>query len=434
MELLVYSSMPGLQPLLEGLTDVAAIAPSRLDQARRLIEGERPPTALYIDDTRGGAVTELWGLIQAAHTANVRVLVNMFGTGQSLLHDAHVLGLEAVSERNPEAVRAWISQILGVAAGMVRGTVPMLAVGAAKGGIGKTFVTCVLAEGLRRRGMRVLVWDSDISNPGIVSAFRIPASAPSYLHLVQNGPAHWNPTGIAPFIFQPEHTRQSTQGWGAIDFLIGSHAVARPETDVRFQDWQTLYTGVTHVEGYDLVIIDTPPDYLKRPYATHTLMSGGTVVLPCPPGARERMGVGHMLEHFRYSAPERLHRSALLFMEPEKGVVTNIKTIIPLFGTRYPEVRALGTLPRAPRIVSMADEHDGYLSMLDLAPTALFTQTAHRIVDSLIAQLGLTATVPLPKIGRWTALMGRLRGEQVQVPPANTSVGTLAREQASEAA
>ncbi len=99
------------------------------------------------------------------------------------------------------------------------------------------------------------------------------------------------------------------------------------------------------------MIIDTPPDYLKRPYATHTLMSGGTVVLPCPPGARERMGVGHMLEHFRDAAPERLNRSALLFMEPEKGVVTSIKTIIPLFGTRYPDVRALGTLPRAPRLV-----------------------------------------------------------------------------------
>ncbi|MEI8166993.1 MAG: ParA family protein [Chloroflexales bacterium] len=428
MELLVYSAMHGLQQRLEGLTDVAIIAPSRLDQATRLVAGETPPTAIYLDDTRGGAVTDLWGLIQAAHTANVRVLVNMIGIGQSLLHDAHVLGLEAVSERDPEAVTAWLAQALGVAAETVRGTVPILAVGAAKGGIGKTFVTAVLAEGLRRRGLKLLVWDSDISNPGLVSAFRIPASAPSYLHLIQRGPAHWNPTGIVPFIFQPEHTRPTSGGWGAIDFLIGSHAIARAENDVRLPDWQGLYTGVTQVGGYDLVIIDTPPDYLKRPYATHTLMSGGTVVLPCPPGARERMGVGHMLDHFRDVAPERLNRCALLFMDPEKGVVTKVQTIIPIFGARYPEVRALGTLPRAPKIASMADEHDGYLSMLDLGPTALFTQTAHRVADSLMTQLGLTPSLPLPKLGAWTAFMGRMRGEKVLVPPANTSVGTLAQQ------
>ncbi len=425
MELVVYSAMDGLAGRLEAYRDISIIAPSKIDQARRLVVGERPPQALYVDDTRGVPAADLWGLIQAAHGAHVRVLVNMVGQGQTLVNDARVLGLATNSERDAAAVAAWVGAMLGIEAHSVAGSLPVIAVGAAKGGIGKTFVTSLLAEALRRRGLNVLVWDSDISNPGLVPAFRIPSSAPSYLHLIQRGPANWNPTGIRPFIFQAEHTR-GTAGWGVIDFLIGSHAVARAENDVRLPDWQGLYHGVTQLDGYDVVIVDTPPDYLRRPYATHALLSGGVVVLPCPPGARERMGVGHMLDHFREVAPDRLDRCGLFFMEPERGVVTKVSSILPLFAGRYPEVRALGTLPRAPRIASLSDEHDGYISMLDLGPNTVFAQAAHRIVDSLIVQVGLTPTLPMPKLGAWAALKGRLRGERVDVPAANTPLGALA--------
>jgi cellulose biosynthesis protein BcsQ len=432
MELMLYTTMDGLSARLEAAyPDIEVIAPSRIDQARRLLQGERPPDALYVDDSRGTPIPDLWGLIEAAHGAHVRVLVNMYGMAQSLLAEARLIGAAEVSERDVAAVVAWLGQSLGVTARTSGGRVPILAVGAAKGGIGKTFMTCLLAEGLRRRGLRVLVWDSDISNPGLVPAFRIPSSSPSYLHLIQRGAAHWNPTGIAPFIFQAEHTQGGTEGWGVIDFLIGSHAVARAENDVRLPDWQGLYQGVSQLDGYDLVIIDTPPDYLRRPYATHTLLSGGTVVLPCPPGARERMGVGHMLDHFREAAPDRLDRCALLFVEPEKGVTVKVKDVLQIFGGRYPEVRALGTVPRAPRLASLSDEHDGYLSMYDLGPNTTFVQAAHRIVDSLAAHVGVMPRLPMPKIGAWAAFKGRMRGEKVDVPAANTSVGMLARDHAS---
>jgi cellulose biosynthesis protein BcsQ len=187
---------------------------------------------------------------------------------------------------------------------------------------------------------------------------------------------------------------------------------------------------VAQLDGYDLVLIDTPPDYLRRPYATHTLLMGGVVVLPCPPGARERMGVGHMLEHFRETCPNRLDHCALIFVEPERGVTVKVQTILPIFGSRYPEVRALGTVPRAPRLASLSDEHDGYISLYDLGPHTTFIQAAHRIVGSLTQQIGVTPRLPMPKIGAWAALRGRLRGERIDVPAANTSVGALAREQA----
>jgi hypothetical protein len=49
---------------------------------------------------------------------------------------------------------------------------------------------------------------------------------------------------------------------------------------------------VIELPDYDILLIDTSPDYLKRPYPTHVLQSGGYVVLPAPPGNRERMGWG----------------------------------------------------------------------------------------------------------------------------------------------
>lgn len=412
MELVLFTAMDGLAAQVESFRDVAVLAPSRLDQVTRLLEGARPPDALYLDDTRPAPQPELWRVATLARRLGTRVLINFPGPARGALNDAQGAGMPAIAERDPAAVAAWLGEQLGLSCGSSAGSCAMVAVGAAKGGIGKTFATCVLAEGLRRRGLRVLVWDSDISNPGLVPAFRIPSSAPSYLHLIQRGPAHWGPGGIGPFIFQPDHTRATSEGWGAIDFLIGSHAVARAENDVRLPDWQGFYQGVTALEGYDLILIDTPPDYLRRPYATHVLQTGGTVILPCPPGARERMGVGHLLDHLRDHAPDSLERCALLFMEPERGVIATVAEVAALFSRRYQQVAALGTLPRAPRLASLADEHDGYISMLDLGPHSQFAAAIHGVGEQLCARLGLKPRLPMPRSSLWARLDARLRGDR----------------------
>lgn len=406
MELIIFSAIEGLQAEVEQLRDVAVLAPSRIDQVQRLLSGSRPPDALYLDDSRGTPLADLWDLTARAQQVGVRVMLGLTGPARAALADAQAAGLPATAERNPVALADWIGAQIGRRRGHGTQRLPVIAIGAAKGGIGKTFATCVLAEGLRRRGLDVLVWDSDISNPGLVPAFRIPASAPSYLHLVQRGPSHWNPTGIQPFIFQPEHTRTNQQGWGRIDLLIGSHAVARAENDLRLPDWQGLYQGILALEGYDVVLIDTPPDYLRRPYATHVLQAGGSVVLPTPPGARERMGVGHMLEHFSELAPERLERCSLLFMEPERGVTVTVGMVAELFARRYPRVGSLGTLPREPRLASLADEHDGYISMLDLGPHSRFARATHQVVEALCAQAGLQPRLPMPQTAWWHRFAG----------------------------
>ncbi len=412
MELIIFSAIEGLQAEVEQLRDVAVLAPSRLDQVQRLLAGSRPPDAVYLDDSRGTPLADLWELTARAQQVGARVMLGLTGPARAALPDALAAGLPATSERNPTALADWIGAQIGRRRGSGAQRLPVIAIGAAKGGIGKTFATCVLAEGLRRRGLDVLVWDSDISNPGLVPAFRIPASAPSYLHLVQRGPAHWNPTGLQPFIFQPEHTRANQQGWGRIDLLIGSHAVARAENDLRLPDWQGLYQGIIALEGYDVVLIDTPPDYLRRPYATHVLQAGGSVVLPTPPGARERMGVGHMLEHFTELAPDRLDRCRLLFMEPERGVTVTVGMVAELFNRRYPRVSALGVLPREPRLASLADEHDGYISMLDLGPQSRFARATHQVVEMLCAHAGLRPRLPMPRTGFWIRLSEQMFGQR----------------------
>ncbi|WP_298819241.1 ParA family protein [uncultured Chloroflexus sp.] len=416
MELIIFSAIEGLQTEVEQLRDVAVLAPSRIDQVQRLLTGSRPPDVVYLDDSRGTPLADLWDLTARAQQVGARVLLGLAGPARAALPDALAAGLPATAERNPALLADWIGAQIGRRRGSGAQRLPMIAIGAAKGGIGKTFVTCILAEGLRRRGLDVLVWDSDISNPGLVPAFRIPASAPSYLHLVQRGPSHWNPAGIQPFIFQPEHTRANQQGWGRIDLLIGSHAVARAENDLRLPDWQGLYQGISGLEGYDVVLIDTPPDYLRRPYATHVLQAGGSVVLPTPPGTRERMGVGHMLEHFTELIPERLERCKLLFMEPERGVTVTVSMVADLFSRRYPRVGSVGVLPREPRLASLADEHDGYISMLDLGPQSRFARATHQVVESLCAHTGLQPRLPVPQVGWWARLREQLWGQRALMP------------------
>ncbi|NTV64830.1 MAG: ParA family protein, partial [Oscillochloris sp.] len=198
--------------------------------------------------------------------------------------------------------------------------------------------------------------------------------------------------------------------------LIGSHSVARAENDVRLPDWQGFFDGVIAAEGYDLVLIDTPPDYLRRPYATHVLQQGGTVILPAPPGARERMGVGHLLDHFLAHAPNRLDNCLLLFMEPERGSTTSVSEVAGLFARRYPQVQALGSLPRSPRLASMADESDRYVSMLDLGPHSGFSQATHRVIDTLCRRIGLTPRLPMPRIHPWQRLIAGFQGDRPVTP------------------
>lgn len=146
--------------------------------------------------------------------------------------------------------------------------------------------------------------------------------------------------------------------------------------------------------------------------------------LALPARCSRAHGVGHMLDHFRDHAPDKLDQCMLLFMEPERGVTVSVADVRSLFERRYPQVQTLGTLPRDPRLASRADEHDGYLAMLDIGPHSPFAVATHQVVDTLCTQLRLTPPLPQPKISLWQRLNARFKRDSGGVP-ANRSVATV---------
>ncbi|MGQ9529264.1 hypothetical protein [Chloroflexus sp.] len=83
MELIIFSAIEGLQAEVEQLRDVAVLAPSRIDQVQRLLSGSRPPDALYLDDSRGTPLADLWDLTARAQQVGVRVMLGLTGPGGS---------------------------------------------------------------------------------------------------------------------------------------------------------------------------------------------------------------------------------------------------------------------------------------------------------------------------------------------------------------
>ena len=77
----------------------------------------------------------------------------------------------------------------------------------------------------------------------------------------------------------------------------------------------------------------------KRPYAIDAARSGGFVVLPTPPGRKERAGVGNALRVFEQHTPDLTDRCLLLCMEPEKGVTVAIDKVAPLFAQTWTKAK-----------------------------------------------------------------------------------------------
>ena len=407
MELLIVSTTPGLAEALAGYQGLQVSSLPSLARARSIVASEQPPGAIYVEDTRG-TLPELWELVRVAQSRHIPVLLGLQSVG--LAHRADFLdaGLPVTELRESGELAEWIGQALG-ARKLAAARQVTIAIAGAKGGIGKTLVVAMLAEGLKRRGLNVLVVDGDLSNSGLVPTFRIPSGFPSYLYLKSEGAGAFTPANVRRQIF--------AHAASGIHFLLGSEETASP-LDFTLGEWQALMQAVRALDGYDVVLVDTGPEIKKRPYAIDVARSGGYVVLPTPPGRKERAGVGNALRVLEQHTPDLTDRSFLLFMEPERGVTVAIERIAPLFARSWPRARTLGTLPRAPRQVSIADEEgDRYLSPLDVAPHSAFTRAVHQLVDALCHQTGLTPPLPMPRSSLWQ----RLRGERAALPIAAVS-------------
>ncbi|MFQ3630798.1 AAA family ATPase [Roseiflexus sp.] len=400
-ELLLVTNTPGLVEALGSYNGILPFPAPGLARVRSLVAGEQPPPVAYLEDTRG-TIADLWETIHVAQAHGVRVLVGLQSIGVVHAGDFTDAGLAVTTVREPEALAAWIAQQLGATRRLAARQVT-IAVAGAKGGIGKSLVVASLAEGMRRRGLRVLVVDGDLSNSGLVPEFRIPAGFGSFLTLRQEGRGHsrFTPANVARLIW-----RHAPSG---IDFLLGADESALA-ADFTLPDWRALMQAVGSLgevleHDYDVVLIDTGPDMKKRPYALEAARNGGWVVLPAPPGRKERAGVGIALQQFAVHQPDLTDRCMLILMEPERGVTVGLRQVAPLFTEHWPKARVIGVLPRDPHLVSLANEEaDRYVSPLDVGRFRPFSLAVHSIVEEMCHIIGLPLPQPKPTVSlfrRW---------------------------------
>jgi MinD-like ATPase involved in chromosome partitioning or flagellar assembly len=325
------------------------------------------------------------------------------------LQDAGVPVAPATAQRDGAALAAWLAGQWGIQLRAGRSKQTLLAVAGAKGGIGKTLVVALWAEALHRRGLRVLVVDGDLSNSGLLPAFRVPRVFPSYLQARADGGSDWaTPASLRRYVYHHERS--------GLNFLLGSEETGNSTADLTLRDWDALMRGIRALDEYDVVLLDTGPELKRRPYAVLAARMGGFVMFPVPPGRKERVGAGNGLATFANDDGVDLSdRCLLLFMEPEAASAVSVQQVMPRMTQLFPKAQVLGVLPRA-KEVSEADEYpDAYLSPLDLAPYGRFSRAVHQLVEKTCQLTGITPPLPMPSTSRWQ----RWRGEQIRRQPAD---------------
>lgn len=401
-ELLIISQTAGLESALGGYESLTLIAGPNLDFALRQTTSRQPPAAIYAEDAKG-TQAELWSLVKACQGAEIRLYVGLTTTGRPQaadLGDAGVAVLPAEA-RSADQIAAWLAQHEGVRQRPAARGQAVIAIGGAKGGVGKTTAAALIGEVLVRRGLRVLLVDGDVSNSGIVSAFRIPSGFSSYLQAKTDGPGAWNdPKRLRSYIYRDHPSR--------LHFLLGSEEVSNTSADLTLPEWQGMMRAVRSMPEYDVVLVDTGPEIKRRPYALLAVRDGGQVVFPVGPGRKERYGADNALYWFQHDdGVDLTDRCLLLFMEPEYGVKVTVQQVKPDFMHKYPRATILGTLGRAPRILSEADEvPDRYVSALDIAPHSKFVRTVYGVANQLCQAVGVTPPLPTPRSGWWQRFRG----------------------------
>lgn len=399
-EVLLVSSAPGLDTALNGYEGIRIVTGPTLNFAIRMVASEHPPDAIYVDDTRG-TVDELWSLARAAETARKPLYIGLGGAGLAQQADFRDAGLTIAPEttvRLGSELARWLAQQLGLRKRASAHGQTLFAVVGAKGGIGKTLLVALLAETLHRRGLRVLVVDGDLSNSGIIPTFRIPSGFPSYLMARADGPGAWTPENIRRYIYR--HPRSG------LNFLLGAEETADAQ-DLVLPEWQAMMQAVRGLDEFDVVLLDTGPEIKKRPYGLLAAHDGGFVVLPVPPGRKERTGAGNALRVFQTDGHDFTDKCLLVFMDPEKGAAVTTDAVMPRFAQLFPKARIVGRLPRAPKQVSAADEEsDAYISPLDVAPHSTFSRATHQITEAICHAVGLHPPLPVPKPTIWQRLWG----------------------------
>lgn len=415
-EIIIASSVVGLGDALNLYDGVKPLVLPSMGRVASMITSEEPPNAVYIEDSRGTR-EDILHVIAAAQSRHIPIYIGIHGTGQNYAQDLIDAGMIVTFERDIAELSSWIAQQLGARKRVSSSHQRIVSIASGKGGSGKTTLLVSLAEALSVRGVRVLIVDGDISNSGVNAAFHVPSGVATYPQIKRDGAGGWTPTNIRSYIYKHQQS--------GIDLLIGGDATGIAE-DLSLQDFRYFMQGVHQLDEYDIVLLDTGPELLRRPYAAFAVYDhGGYVIIPVPPGRKEREGAGNLLQSLAVGFPDRgdlSDHALLVLIEPEKGYDAQVNDIAPLFARKFPHTNVLGVMPRDPQLMSSVSEADQYVSALQVGPYRRLTRELHTMADALCQVLHITPALPKPQASAWERLVkSRAR---LQVVPQATIGGS----------
>jgi MinD-like ATPase involved in chromosome partitioning or flagellar assembly len=406
--LLVGATLPRLLSALDEAVAGGARLTTLTDGAElltRVDEVARPLDLLILDDTiapRPGAPLEttLWDIIV---TANMRptpprtlLLIReesfplpirepLLRVAQESGGDGYILPRHGGPAAQAEAL-AWLSGRLRLAQARSQAWLMPLS---GSGGVGKSTQLANIALTLTGRGYRVLIVDADFANGSLSSYFKVPpGAAEPILTLHQECPT---PRGAYPLEIV---RRRIYHHPCAVDLLLSGRGLVELE-DLTMHALRALVASVRQLP-YDLVCLDAGPDIKARPYAIDVLRGGGSALIICPPGRKERRGAESVLELLsQLTASDgnvnMVPQAAILFIEAEHGSVADVQAVQRDLTHQYRAATDLGAIPRDARLLSMVAEREQFTTVYEVGARSRYCAALETACDRLIAHMRLAA-------------------------------------------
>lgn len=359
--------------------------------------------AVLLDDQIGTLET-LTHAVQTCVSANIPTLVHV------ALHTGSVgqlrdLGAHVTTGLDTDTLIGWVAETLQLRKKQTN-NVKIVATSSAKGGASKTTLLTMVAETFARRGARVLLVDGDLSNGALRSVYGLGSDARPYTELASPSDRRgWTIETVSSYITK----RTFTIGNQSVDlhFLLAAQSAAdlQDMNDAHMRG----FMHVLHQLPYDLILVDTGPEILRRPLPLTVLDNQGFILIPCPTGVLEREGAANLLATIKKFDADGTDtkRCGLIFVEPEIGSVTAsyMPTLRQTAKTNFPSVKQLGIMPRDARALSIAlqfqAEKGRYHSPLQVAPNSRYAQQAWVLADEIAKFLGIPLPLPAPKTSWW---------------------------------
>ena len=269
----------------------------------------------------------------------------------------------------------------------------------AAGGARKSTSMLNLCLYLHRRGLRVLLVDTDIGQGALLTSLRV-SNEP--LEFYTTLPEEY-PDLVTTYPTELVRRRIYHHPSG-LDALFAGHGI-RDQLDMEPRQLDGLIDTIAQLD-YDVVCYDMPGDWKQRNVIVSLCARSTTSpVVICPPGRKERTGALAALDVLskveREDGRTALDAAMICFAEGERDLTVTIAEVRNEILQRYPMLIDLGTLPHVPALISVVTEQQEFCSVFDIAPRHPYCmavrEAAHRWMDA-VGLPSSALTIPDPAI------------------------------------